>query len=220
MRFHQRNYVLYLILGKDAPAPIYEWAVWKGLVPALDPIVGAARGHPGMHSSQIDQITRRLVPFGKLGWNERSHMRWTHKSPLTAATSGAWFFEATQIYAPHWPTCVREDAAPDVYVHLHAEPAKDAGPFDLALLLALYAGLPRHILERTVPDAIAAAAGRMNALLVATQESPWGRTTGSGYTDIIQYHLVGLARSIEPADAQAAPNISSLPGQWRSLPVP
>ena len=220
MRFHQRTYVLYLILGTAGPRPLYEWATWKDLVPALDPLVGAARGQAGVHSSQIDRLTRQSVPFGKLGWNRRGHMRWTHHSPDTVRTSHTWLFESTQIYAPHWPTCVREDAAPDVYIHLHAPASTPDTSFTRVLLMALHVGLPQHILEHAAPSAATLAATLMQTPLVAMQESPWGQTSGNGFIDIIQSCVRNAGPAREHADPQGMPDISMLPGQWRSFRAP
>ncbi len=215
--FWQGHYVLYLVLGKSAALHVYDWAVWRDIAPLLDPIIAVARGRASVRSTQLDRATHRPVTFGRLFWDDKSHMRWTHSSPLTNGASDHWSFFATEVWAPHWRVCEREDRAPDVFVHVHAEHQAEGKPFDQEVLIAAREEMPRAVLERHLPQATGRIAELMNGVLTATTTAQWGQSTsgGIGFTDAIQDFVQGglhRARS-----AHEAPTVLLLPGIWRQV---
>src|ERR1043166_485276 len=119
MSFHTANYDAYLFLGYPDAAPLWEWSVWKRVVPQLTPLMEMARGKPAARSHRYEG--RKIGKPGRLSWNDASHQKWTHGSPLTSSASRAWEFGSYELWAPSWNVSVREDSAPDVFLKISNE---------------------------------------------------------------------------------------------------
>jgi len=216
-QFWRRRYALYLILGKSSPLHVYDWTVWREVARALDPIVAAASGKVGVRSTQIDRATHRPVPFRRLSWDDKSHMRWTHGSPLTEGQSDGWSFLVTEVWVPHWKACEQEDQAPDIFINVHAEYDAEGKPFDQELLIAVHEGMPQGVLKRDVPSAAGRISKAMHGILTATTTAQWGRPTsgGVGFTDAIQDFMQWGMYRVRLAHEQ--PTVSLLPGSWHQI---
>lgn len=145
-------------------------------------------------------------------------MQWTHGSPLTAGRSDHWLFMDTEVWGPHWSTCVREDAAPDVFIRLaERDPSVDER-YDQALLLALHVSLVDRLRE-AVPRSVLAAAKLCNSVLIASQRTPWAEPFGdSGFTESIQDYLwrvVSPRHATEVAEERL--HVAQLHGDWRQI---
>jgi len=216
-RIWRRRYVTYLVLGRSNPLHVYDWPAWQTIVHSLEPIIGVTRGKVGVRCTQLHCLRHKPVSFGQLSWDEKSHMRWTHGSPLTREKSDEWSFFGTEIWAPHWKMCEQEDLAPDVFMSIHAESHAEAKPFDQELLIAVHEDAPRAVLEYDLPRAVHRIAEVMHGALTATTIAQWGRPTsgGIGYADALQDFLEwGLYHA--RLDHQV-PIVSLLPGDWRQV---
>lgn len=216
-QFWRRRYGVYLVLGKSSPLHAYDWAVWEDIARMLDPIIAATRGKVGVRSIQTYGATYRQVPFGRLSWDEKSHMRWTHGSPLSEGKADQWSFFATEVWAPHWRVCEREDCAPDVFMAVQAEDDPEGQPFDQELLIAVHEGMPRDVLEHDVPSAVGRISEVIHGVLTATTTAQWGQPTsgGAGFTDAIEDFMQWGLRQARRAHEQ--PTLSLLPGSWRHV---
>src|SRR5438309_1099122 len=70
MAFHTADYDAYVVLGDPAAAPLWRWKVWQRFLPAIDPVIHAARGKPAVRSIQYLPDQAGVVKFGRLGWKE------------------------------------------------------------------------------------------------------------------------------------------------------
>jgi hypothetical protein len=190
MAFHTAEYETFVLLGDPSVPPPWDWAVWRRLVPALDPLIRAARGKPAVRSTQYAPDRKGTVKFGRLGWKDADHQKWTHDSPTTGAEARSWGFVDVEVWAPAWTTYEREDRAPDVFLTV-ANEALGSGfrqglLFSPVIVLAVVAELARR-----EPAALAAAVAALRELsaakLVGHRRRPWGRPFGSvGFTGSIQ----------------------------------
>lgn len=61
MGFHTANYNVYVALGDPKAAPLWKWKVWQRFLPAIDPLMKAARGTPAVRSTQF--MAKLFVPL-------------------------------------------------------------------------------------------------------------------------------------------------------------
>ncbi len=209
--------MLYLVLGKAAPLHAYDWAVWQEVARSLDPIVATLQSKVSVRSTQLQRAPAKPVSFGPLSWNDQSHMRWTHGSPLTKGTSDEWSFFNTEVWAPHWKVCAREDRAPDLFVDVKAEYQAEGKPFDQVVLIAVPEDALPAVVTHDLPQAAHRIAAVCHSVLTATTTAQWGRPTsgGAGYTDALEdFAEWGLHQA---RHAQTVPDIALLPGNWQQL---
>jgi hypothetical protein len=187
MSFKDRDYELHLVLGDPAAPALWRWEIWQPIAHHLDPVFRAARGPAGATSLQED-TPKHNISFGRLGWNEKSHQKWTHGSPATGERSSTWKFMSTEVWAPTRGACAREVKPPDVFLFLRNEGYwdDDGLTFSPSVLLAIAADLPD-----AVRDAADLAAGiiadGVRAKLRAFRRRPWAYAFGPQMmTDSIQ----------------------------------
>lgn len=119
MAFHSTEYDVYVILGDTNAVPLWHWTAWRRFLPMFDPLLAFARGKPAIRTLQYGANPRDgALKFGRIGWNDAGHHKWTHGSPATSTDSRSWKFVNVEIWAPGWTQCVREDSAPDVYMSM------------------------------------------------------------------------------------------------------
>jgi hypothetical protein len=215
VHFHKRTYLAYLILGKRGAAPPWHHREWLAATSHLPPLLEAARGPAAVRSTQTTDDGSTLL-FGRLGWNPRSHAKWTHGSPETARQSARWTFVSTEVWAPHWNVCAREDAAPDVFLSMAPAIVPELG-FDVGVLLALHDQLPGEILQAGAHHVIREFARVVRPVLLAQARLPWGRALpGGGFTDALQDYLLS---SLYHPGMGKIPELRRLGGRWRALHV-
>lgn len=56
MAFHTADYDAYVVLGDPAATPLWQWNAWQQFLPAIDPLIKAARGKPAVRSTQIQDL--------------------------------------------------------------------------------------------------------------------------------------------------------------------
>lgn len=198
MAFHTADYDTYFFLGDPNVPPIWRWDVWSQLVPSLDPMIASARGTAAVRASQTRQNPRGEVKFGRIGWNEAGHQKWTHASPANAAESASWKFSHLELWAPSWTQCERDRLAPDVFVSINNEAGMrregQALSYNPVVVFAVISDLAR----RNVPT-VARVVNRLRATLSPKlsgyRRRPWGISWGSGFTNAIQdLGITGLIR--------------------------
>lgn len=115
MAFFSRDYEVFLLLAAPDAPPLWNAAQWTPFAASLDGLMAQARGKAGVRSHQYNP-KGKPISFGRLGWDEKSHAKWTH----TAATTQARFM-TVEAWAPTWTLCEKDDQAPDVFLALANE---------------------------------------------------------------------------------------------------
>ena len=187
MAFHTADYDAYVLLGDPEAPPLWRWEVWQRLSPAMDPLMKATRGKPAVRSTQFLRNPKTAVKFGRLGWKDSDHQKWTHGSPTNEEASESWSFLSTEIWAPAWTVCERENLAPDVFLSV-----ADNGSYRQDMLFnpdvifaVVSAFAQRH--PSMVSAVVSALHNLTRAKLVGYQRRPWGKSIGSiGFTNSIQ----------------------------------
>ncbi|WP_313625681.1 hypothetical protein [Achromobacter sp.] len=180
MAFHTRMYDVYLVLtGASAPVP-WSTGSWLPVAQALAPFAVSERGKAAVRCTQIDKATRKRASFGRLGWNEASHRKWTHDMPQEAP----WTFLGAEAWAPSWTQCEKDGLAPDCFVALSTPSAlmrESPLQFGGKLLVALTCDAPQESRDQ-LRDAIAGVAQSLDSPLTVHQSRAWGKASYGGFT--------------------------------------
>ena len=110
---YEEPFVSIALVGRARP-PLWHWDTWSKVVLALAPLTSALSSKLSVRSTQGDPNSKDLK-FGRLGWNEKSHKKWTHYSPDTLSLSSDWTFCYGDVFAPSSAVCFRERRAPDFF---------------------------------------------------------------------------------------------------------
>lgn len=208
MAFFSREYEVFLLLAAPEAPGLWNAEPWMPFAAGLDGIMAqaASRGKAGVRSHQYNPAGK-LISFGRLGWNDKSHARWTH-----APASGAARFMSLEAWAPSWTVCEKDDQAPDVFLALANEsllglPDKTL-QFGQRLVCAIATDMGPEA-AATLQTSLAQLAAQQNAVIFARTRRQWGKASAyGGFTGAIQDMLVGgLFRQDDPhalpLDAQA-----------------
>lgn len=199
MTFFSRDYEAFLLLAAPGAAALWEAAEWTPFAASLDGIVAQAgtRGKAGVRSHQYNPKGKPLA-FGRLGWDDKSHAKWTH----TAATTEARFM-SLEAWAPSWTVCEKDGQAPDFFLALANEAllgrANKPLRFGQRLVCAIATDMGPEA-AATLRQALAQLAAQQDAVVFARTRRPWGRASPyGGFTDAIQDMLIGgLFRQGDP----------------------
>ncbi len=217
MAFHTRMYDVYLVLtGASAPVP---WSTdsWLRVAQALGPFAVSERGKAAVRCTQIDKATRKRASFGRLGWNEASHRKWTHD----ASQDAPWRFLGAEAWAPSWTQCEKDGRAPDCFVDL-STPSVLGGDepllFGGTLLVALACEAPQPVRDR-LRDAIAGVARDLDSPLTVHQSRAWGKAAYGGFTAAMNdLSIAGLFKNGSP---HARPlDLATFEETWAPVPTP
>lgn len=209
--FDHRKYHVLFALGRPIGAPLHIRASWERLLPVLNPIVQLARRGPeGVRSTQfVNAASDTTVPFGQLRWNQKSHASWTHST----ATDGRVFI-GTELWAPIWTKCAKEDLAPDVYVELT----------DISTIKrqALQVAICDDVADVAAAEALLLSAARACAALLdrpvlARTDRYWGRTVRTDFRGAIQDYWGQVAHALRDGANDAT--VGSLPGRWQPVQI-
>ena len=190
MAFHAADYDAYVALGDPNAPPLWSWRVWQRFLPAIDPLMQAAREKPAVRSTQYLPNQAGVVKFGRLGWKKSDHQKWSHGSPTNQEESKCWSFLSLEVWAPAWTVCEREDRAPDVFLSMSNEALVGGYHqellFNPVVVFAVVSELAR--LERSLAPRVLSAFRELAApKLVGYRQRPWGYPSGSvGFTNSIQ----------------------------------
>jgi len=203
--FYAKNYDVFVLLGAPGLLP-WQWQVWVKIEPLLASFASSDRGKPTVRSSQASGLGKehRSLAFGKLGWDLKSHARWTHGSPSNALESNPWRFLGTEAWAPSWTVCEKEHEAPDFYLHLLRAPdvrQRGVPQFGSILVVALAASAS-ETRQRELLSAMGAIATLLESPLAVCKRRAWGIASGAagGFRDAVQDFGVGrgLFREEDP----------------------
>jgi hypothetical protein len=192
MLFHERNYTVYAFFMLPDATPPWASEIWESLTAAGAPVFSAARDVGAVRSIQFTGVAPEIKPikFGRIAHTAKGAAQWTHDKNGRIATGHAAHFALTEIWAPSWNACERDNRAPDSYLcvfnrnglakNVHVGPPS----FASGCLLAVATDLGHKVQE-----AGCLAAGNFARILSSNLayfcERPWGRTSGGGFTDAL-----------------------------------
>ncbi|MDO8051269.1 hypothetical protein O3301_22630 [Janthinobacterium sp. SUN211] len=198
MAFFSRDYEVFLLLAAPAAAPLWDAAQWMPFAASLDGLMAqaSARGKPGVRSHQYNP-KGKPISFGRLGWDDKSHAKWTH----TPETRDARFM-SLEAWAPTWTICEKDGQAPDVFLALANESllgrADKPLQFGQRLVCAIATDLGPE--AAALRHSLAQLAAQQDAVVFAHTQRQWGSASPyGGFTDAIQDMLIGgLFRQDDP----------------------
>jgi hypothetical protein len=220
MAYHEREYDLFIIQGtKDSP-DIWKWKHWESWAIALAPFAESLRGKSALRCNQYSLNQLQKIPFGKLAWDEKSHQRWTHGSPVNITNSSEWMFLGVEAWSPSWTACVRENMPPDFFFSMtnpnfnRTENIKDT-PFIVCAIPALADSKKAQELELVLSNL----AKSLPASLFAYKRRSWGVPSFPG-SNGFTYAIQDIFKS--PLSYAGNPNADpfeedTLPETWRFI---
>ncbi|MGK5071425.1 hypothetical protein [Janthinobacterium sp. ZB1P44] len=197
MAFFSREYEVFLLLAAPDAPPLWEAAQWTPFAASLDGLMAQARGKAGVRSHQYNPKGKPIA-FGRLGWDAKSHAKWTHTPATTQAR-----FMSLEAWAPTWTSCEKDDQAPDVFLALANESllglAGKSLQFGQRLVCAIATDMGADA-AATLQAALAQLAAQQDAVVFARRQRQWGSASPyGGFTDAIQDMLIGgLFRQDDP----------------------
>lgn len=216
---YDRLYELRLVLGSPSAVPLWNWQEWRGVAQVLDPLMRTSRGKTTIRSAQFLDGIKHPVLFGRMGWSDKSHQKWTHESPVNSPASTHWKFLDMEAWAPSWTLCEKQGRPPDVFFAMRNEcfnpPYRST--FNPTVLLAIAHDLPQQM--KNEADQVGAKLSHdLRATLYAFQVRPWGLPFGSGgdlHTGLVSDLLtVGLFR-VGPIH-ETEPSLQVLSETWET----
>lgn len=219
--FHTRQYDVRLLLASpDAPL-LWDYRVWKPLVPALTPLLSSERGLTSLRMSQLDtrqegSPNQTFVRFGRIGWGEKSHRKWTHYSPDTNEDSPHWSFICFSVWSPGPGNC--DDCPPDGFLAVrNAIDDRNSCKFSYTVLAAIACDKPAA--EQILNHAFLALSASIPSVLLAETRRSWGgsETTDGNPTSLTDCDTFGAP--FKPGSRQMSPSLDMLEGRWRIFSV-
>ena len=200
MAFFSRDYEVFLLLAAPDAPPLWEAAQWLPFAASLDGLIAQARGKAGVRSPQYNP-KGKPIPFGRLGWDAKSHAKWTHTPATTEAR-----FMSLEAWAPTWTICEKDDQAPDLFLAMANESllglAGKTLQFSQRLVCAIATDMGPEA-AATLRLSLAQLAAQQEAVVFAHTQRQWGRAAYGGFTGAIQDMLIGGL--FQPDDPHARP---------------
>ena len=200
MAFFSRDYEVFLLLAAPDAPPLWEEAQWLPFAASLDGVVAQARGKASVRSHQYNP-KGKSIPFGRLGWDAKSHAKWTHTPATTEAR-----FMSLEAWAPTWTICEKDDQAPDLFLAMANESllglAGKTLQFSQRLVCAIATDMGPEA-TASLRLSLAQLAAQQNAVIFAHTQRQWGRAAYGGFTGAIQDMLIGGL--FQPDDPHARP---------------
>lgn len=223
MAYHEHDYEVFVLKGAADSAELWSWRNWEPWATALAPFASSERGKAAVRCQQYSSDPGKMVSFGRLSWDEKSHQRWAHSSPNNAEDWKGWKFLSMQAWAPGWTICEREYIPPDFYFSMktqdgHRYQPKHSGPF---VVCAIRSSLGQNkVLE--LESILCQLAQTLPASVLAHKKRPWGiRGLGANsFTYAIQDMTESVLSGPTEADRIRRPfDEDLLPESWRKIDV-
>ena len=214
MSFFSRDYEVFLLLAAPGSPGLWQAEHWTPFAAALDGVVAKARaGKTGVRTHQYNP-QGKLIPFGRMGWDAKSHAKWTH----TAGTADARFM-SLEAWVPTWTVCEKEDLAPDLFISRFNEDHLTAAGrpllFGQRLVCAVATGLGEEACA-TVKQAVAQLAAQQQAPVFAHARRPWGKAMLGGFGSAIQD--LALTDLFKPGSPHVRPlDGDTFRGRWNFI---
>ena len=188
MPFHTKEYDVYAVLTGPRTTPAWSWEKWSDIAKSLEPFATSTRGKTSLRTMQVSKDTQKKLPFGKLGWDNKSHSRWAHGSSANLTESKRWVFYSAEAWAPSWTQCEKEDDAPDFFMSLnnaHIRGETEKSQFGAKLIVALSA-LESETRRSDFRLAVLSISKTVASPITVWKRRHWARPFGTlGYTDAL-----------------------------------
>jgi len=175
----ERDYEVHLLLAAPSAPPLWRADIWAKVFPILQSVAARARGVPVTASIQFEGPRNQPVKFGRIGWNDKGHSKWTHRP------DAAYRFLSTEIWAPSRGVCTKDGVPPDFLFTVWNQGffAKDS-TFRDTVLIAVPA------CDRSFVEAGSRAADKIAEIASpkfrGRMRRPWARRIGGGvFTDAL-----------------------------------
>lgn len=209
--------------GSEGSPDLWAWRNWEPWATALTPFTTGPRGNATMRCLQYSADPKKVVPFGKLSWDEKSHQRWAHSSPTNAEEWKYWKFLSLEACAPGWTVCEKESIPPDFYFAMknpngHRNAPKHPVPF-------LVCAIPSSLGSRKVSElesVLCSLAKTLPFSVFAHKRRPWGVSSlgQDSFTYAIQDMTESVLSGATDFDRMRKPfDEDLLPETWRRIVV-
>jgi hypothetical protein len=191
------QYLSVVIVGTSVP-PIWHWEKWKLVAAELDPLMASLKDKIIVRTTQTDENGKQ-ARFGRIDWNENSHKKWTHLSPVNSSASGKWLFMYGEIWSPSWHRCVKDFSAPDLFISVE-NPFIVGSPRPGQYNQLFHLAVRFHLLKRckaTHANAIQKIASLIGATDIVMRTSRWNVNYYSIQDTLNNYlHYIGMSEDI------------------------
>jgi len=218
-KFLTRQYDAHLFLAAPDAENIWNWAQWQKLIPLLSPFMQSPRGRTSIRMTQF-QANSSLSPdqsyirFGALGWNEKSHQKWTHGSSQTLDISKTWEFCCASTWAPGPGICEKQDCPPDGYLTIRNEiqsgMTREQCKFAYSLMLAVACDITHDGLEGT----LTACKKLLQAVLAAKTHTTWSPSFGGN--SMTDWEIFGAPFKVGSPHKRPL-SLATLEGPWQAF---
>jgi hypothetical protein len=188
--FHARIYDLYVILGATNSPELWQWKNWQLVANGLNPFVLVSKNKAAIRTTQFSYADKKHISFGRIGWNEKGHQKWTHGSPITSKESDSWYFMGMELWSPDWNVSEREKLAPDFFFSIRSEVSshrKTPIKFNQIIIFAISIDAGETV-RANARKWVQELSRRLDSPLTAYRERAWGKAFGSsgGFSNSIQ----------------------------------
>lgn len=224
MAYHEREYEVYVLKGMEDSIDLWTWQHWEPWATALTPFATSPRGKATVRCLQYSADPKKMVSFGKLSWNEKSHQRWTHNSPMNDDEWNRWKFLSMEALAPSWNVCERELVPPDFYFSMHnpnchRSVPKRPSPF---LVCAVPTSLGQNrVIE--LESVLVSLSKTLPVSVLAHKKRPWGISSlrQDSFTYAIQDMTESVLSGATDFDRMRKPfDEDLLPETWKRIENP
>lgn len=190
--------------------PVWTWPTFSAVVDALTRLTELPGTPVAVRSVQSDESGEKQARFGRLSWSPESHRRWVQGAPDTDRIPETREFCFTEIWAPGWSHCEKEDGAPYVFIALDnpfvAGHPRD-GQFNQLVHVALPVALAEHHAS-SVLSALTDIGAGIDSVLSVYRITPWWHQLESVQDALTNhFHYVGL-------DEDSIPDLKQLRVAW------
>lgn len=221
MAYHEREYEVYILKGMEDSVDLWSWQHWEPWAIALAPFTTSPRGKATVRCLQYSADPKKMVPFGRLSWDEKSHHRWTHNSPTNGEEWKRWGFLSMEAWAPSWTICEREIVPPDFYLSMHNPNCHRSAPRRPSPFLVC--AVPYSLGQSRVMElesVLISLSKSLHVSVLAHKRRPWG--IGSLRQDSFTYAIQDMTEFVLSGatdfDRMRKPfNEDLLPETWRRI---
>lgn len=190
MAFYDRDYDVYVVLSSPESPDLWIWDRWKIVADLFAPFAEVPRGRAALRGNRYVPNPKKpgyakSEGFGRIGWDQRSHEKWTFDSSLTKDRCLNWQFLNVEAWAPSWSKCVQESLAPDFYFAMSNQKMFGCSGRQLAFnpifVIASSVSLADSY-RLGLRKAVCSLSSNVSSKLLVSRTRPWGYPLSPGHT--------------------------------------